>query len=149
MANRRPIGWILTGLSVAWLLPVSTAGAQTPVVVSPTPYRINNAFAAPGYYGVSYGTPGYGSVRAYSAFSSPYGGIGYGYGYPPYGLLPGKFGVGLWRPGYTAPGYLYGASYTQTSYSTYPVPYTPSLTAPAPPVGMYAPAYGPSTGYGW
>ena len=41
--------------------------------------------------------------QTYSVFSA-YPGPSYGTNYPPYGILPGRYGVGLWRPGYVAPG---------------------------------------------
>jgi hypothetical protein len=82
---------------------------------------------------------------AYSSFASPYGG-GYGYGYGPYGLLPGRYGVGLWRPGFVSPGYTYGAAYG--GYRTFPVPYVAGAPVATPPVGVYAPAYGPGA-YAW
>jgi hypothetical protein len=89
---------------------------------------------------MSYGSASYGVPRTYSEFASPYG-YGYSYGYPPYGLLPGRYGVSLWRPGFVEPGYLYGASF---SYRTFPVPYVPGQPAVVPPVGLYAPAFGPA-----
>src|SRR5438445_9289006 len=82
-----------------------------------------STYAAPGHYAMAYGVPGYGSPRTYTEFSSPYG-MGYGYGYAPYGLVPNRYGVGLWRPGIVAPGYIYGAAY----YRTIPVPYRPLST---------------------
>ncbi len=102
------------------------------------------AYAAPGYYGMSYGSASFGVPRTYSAFSSPYG-QGYGYGYAPSSFLPGRFGIQLWRPGFVAPGYTFGAS----SYRTFPVPYIPGSVAPSPPVGVYAPGFGPSADYGF
>jgi hypothetical protein len=102
---------------------------------------MNGYFAAPGLYGMSYGSASYGMPRTYSVFSSPYG-AGYGYGYDPYGLPPGRFGVCLWRPGFVAPGYAYGASY----YQTFAVP---GVVGPLPPVGVYAPGFGPTSYYGW
>ena len=102
------------------------------------------AYAAPGYYGMSYGSASFGVPRTYSAFSSPYG-QGYGYGYAPSSFLPGRFGIQLWRPGFVTPGYTFGAS----SYRTFPVPYVPGAVAPSPPVGVYAPAFGPSAYYGF
>jgi hypothetical protein len=121
------------------------AQAQVATGVLPgAPYRINPYFAAPGYYGMSFGSPSFGMTRTYTAFSSPYG-AGYGYGYAPYGLLPGRYGVGLWRPGFVTPGYAYGASY----YRTFPVPYASTPPMPPPPVGVYAPAFGPGSVYGW
>ena len=93
-------------------------------------------YQAPGLYGMAYGSPSFGMPRTYSNFSAPYG-AGYAYGYPPYTLLPGNFGVEMWRPGVAVPGYVYGSS-LYTTYS-YPV----RVYAPQPPVGVYAPGFGP------
>lgn len=117
-------------------------------------YRVSDYLGAPGLYGMSYGFASYGMPQTYSVFSA-YPGPSYGTNYPPYGVLPGRFGVGLWRPGYVAPGYVYGASYYQPNslqYRTFPVPYaaaTPYQSVSPPPVGVYAPALGPSSLYGW
>jgi hypothetical protein len=118
-------------------------------------YRVSDWFIAPGLYGMSYGFASYGMPQTYSVFSA-YPGPSYGTNYPPYGLLPGRYGIGLWRPGYVAPGYVYGASYypsSSFSYRTFPVVYGTGLSvnqiAPSPPVGVYAPALGPSPLYGW
>jgi len=119
-------------LLLAFASAPSPARAQA-VVAAPAPFRINAYFAAPGYYGTTFGSPSFGLTRTYTSFSSP--GPGYGYGYAPYGLLPGRYGVGLWRPGFVAPGYVYGASY----YDTFAIPSAP---APAPPIGLYAPGFG-------
>lgn len=100
----------------------------------------NSLYGAPGNYGTSYGTASYGMARTYSAFNSPYG-AGYGYGYPTAGFIPNKYGVNLWRPGFVAPGYVYGAP---TSYRTYPVRTWPTPTAYGPSIGVYAPSFGPS-----
>jgi hypothetical protein len=114
-----------------------------------TTYRVSSYFIAPGWYGTSYGFGSYGMPQTYSVYSA-YPGPSYGSNFPPYGLLPGRFGVGLWRPGYVAPGYVYGASYYPSAgfaYRTWPFPYGApgaSLTSP-PPIGVYAPALGP----GW
>jgi hypothetical protein len=103
---------------------------------------------------MSYGFASYGMPQTYSVFSA-YPGPSYGTNYPPYGILPGRYGVGLWRPGYVAPGYVYGASYSyypnSLQYRTFPVPYSAAAyqRMPPPPVGVYAPALGPSTPYGW
>jgi hypothetical protein len=70
--------------------------------------------------------------------------MGYGYGYPPYTIWTGRYGVGLWRPGFIAPGYIYGASY----YRTFTVPYGSLSAGYAPPVGVYAPYFGPGY-FGW
>jgi hypothetical protein len=119
-------------------------------------YRVSDYLAAPGLYGMSWGFASYGMPQTYSVFSA-YPGPSYGTNYPPYGILPGQYGVGLWRPGYVAPGYVYGASYYQPNslqYRTFPVPYpygtaTANRSVSPPPVGVYAPALGPSTFYGW
>lgn len=102
-------------------------------------------YGAPGNYGMAYGTASYGMPRTYSVYSTSYG-PGYGYGYAPYAFLPGHYGVGLWRPGHAAPGYVYGAGF----YRTFPVPYRPVTGPPIPPpVGAYAPGFGPAPLYGW
>jgi hypothetical protein len=144
--------WLLAvviGLGLA----VPEAGAQ--VVASSSSYRVSNYFIAPGWYGMSYGYASYGMPQTYSVYSA-FPGSSYGANYPPYGLLPGRYGVGLWRPGYVAPGYVYGASYYPSSgfaYRTFPVVYGAGPgggpLAPPPPVGVYAPALGPASLYGW
>ncbi|MHC5540993.1 hypothetical protein ACYOEI_22455, partial [Singulisphaera rosea] len=108
----RPRLWVAIVGTVLALAPAS-ARAQAVVASVGTPYRMNGYLAAPGQYGMSYGSASFGMPRTYSEFSSPYG-AGYGYGYAPYGLLPGRYGVGLWRQGFVAPGYAYGASYYNT-----------------------------------
>jgi hypothetical protein len=116
----------------------SVALGQTPAQgPADTPRRF---FAAPGYYGMAWGTPSFGYPRTYSEFSSPYS-SGFAAGYAPYGLLPGPFGVAMWRPGFSTPGYTYGASY----YSTFSYP--PDAAAPIAPVGAYAPSLGPGPYY--
>ena len=112
-----------------------------------TSYRVSDYFAAPGWYGTSYGFASYGFPQTYSVFSA-FPRSSYDANYPPYGLLPGRYGVGLWRPGYVAPGYVYGASYYPSSgfsYRTFPMAYgAPGRSlAPPPPMGYYAPALGP------
>jgi hypothetical protein len=117
---------------------------------------VSDFLGAPGYYGMSYGFASYGMPQTYSVFSA-FPGASYGSNYPPYGIQPGRFGVGLWRPGFVAPGYVYGASYYQPwnslSYHTFAVgsPYgsPANRIASPPPVGVYAPALGPRTLYGW
>jgi len=119
-------------------------------------YRVSDYLGAPGLYGMSYGFASYGMPQTYSVFSA-YPGPSYGTNYPPYGILPGRFGLGLWRPGFVAPGYVYGASYyypaNSLSYRTFAVGSGPGgpvyQVASPPPVGVYAPALGPSTLYGW
>jgi hypothetical protein len=119
-------------------------------------YRVSDYLGAPGLYGMSYGFASYGMPQTYSVFSA-YPGASYGATLPPYGILPGRYGVGIWRPGFVAPGYVYGASYyyppSSFSYRTFAVGTGPGSAgnrlAPPPPVGVYAPALGPSTLYGW
>src|SRR4051794_21983703 len=145
--------WLLA-VAIGLGLAVPEAGAQV-VAASGyvSSYRVSNYFVAPGWYGMSYGFASYGMPQTYSVFSA-YPGPSYGTNYPPYGILPGRFGVGLWRPGYVAPGYMYGSSYYPNSFSfrTFPVPYGVGgavPTEPPPPVGAYAPALGPAPVYGW
>lgn len=113
------------------------AGMYQPPYSGPYSY-----FGAPGYYGMAYGVPGYGSVRTYSAFSSPYGG-GYAYGYAPYTFAPGPYGIELWRPGRVSTG---SNIYAPGAYRTFPAPYRYGAFAP---VGAYAPALGPPSYYSW
>ena len=112
-------------------------------------YRVSDYFAAPGLYGTSYGFASYGVPRTFTTFSA-YPGPSYGSNVPGYGFLLGRYGVGLWRPGFTAPGYVYGAPTSGNSYRTFPVVYGTILTvdqiAPPPSIGVYAPALGPSIG---
>jgi hypothetical protein len=124
--------------------------AQDPMVSSPdpviaSPLVANGAgswYEPPGHYGTSYGVPSFGVPRIYTAFSSPYG-AGYGYGYGPYvtGLNWLQLQRGTPReiqPGFSVPGYFYGGSL----YNTFPVPYS-IYGPPSPPIGVYAPAFGP------
>jgi hypothetical protein len=132
---------LLFGLTLTLALTWAPAAARAQAVISggSAPFRMNDYYAAPGYYGMAYGSMSVGVPRTYTTFSSPYG-FGYGSGYAPYGLLPGRYGVGLWRPGFVTPGYLYGASY----YRTFPVPYASGApNGTPPPVGLYAPGFGP------
>lgn len=118
----------------------NAAGGATPNGVGIPPAWVS----APGNYGTAYGYPAFGYPRTYTTFSSPYGG-GYGYGYEPYGYVSNRYGVGLWRPGYTVPGYSYRSSY----YWTYaPAPIRPPVPAAFPPMGVYAPGFGPGAFYG-
>jgi len=136
----RVLGALLVGLAgAAWANPAEAQVAAMPTVPGSEAETGKGFFAAPGNYGMSFGTPSYGSVRTYSSFSSPYGG-GYAYGYSPYALLPGRYGAGLWQPG-VAQGPLDNVG--AHSYRTFPVPYTRGTTAVTPPVGFYAPAFGP------
>jgi hypothetical protein len=146
-------------VGLGWDAPEASAQA---VVGGPysSSYRVSDYLGAPGLYGMSYGFASYGMPQTYSVYSA-YPGPSYGSNYPPYGVLPGRYGVGLWRPGFVAPGYVYGAasfpydSYASGSYSyrTFGVGagagYSANRTASPPPVGVYAPALGPRTLYGW
>ena len=105
MRTRQAAGLWLIGSAL--LLVPGAAQAQVAYSDFSNPYRINGYYAAPGYYGMAYGSPSVGLTRTYTTFSTPYG-MGYGAGYAPYGLLPGRYGVGLWRPGLVTPGYVYG-----------------------------------------
>jgi hypothetical protein len=142
-------------LSVA-MAGAPSASAQVAVGGSSPTYRVSDYLGAPGTYGMSYGFASYGMPQTYSVFSA-YPGPSYGSNYPPYGILPGRFGVGLWRPGLVAPGYVYGASYYYPTYTlgyqTFPYGYragaTGTRTVSPPPVGVYAPSLGPRTLYGW
>lgn len=121
---------------------VTPSRAQTPYTYS---YRVSDYFAAPGLYGTSYGFASYGIPRTYTTFSA-YPGPFYGSNLPGYGFLNSRYGVGLWRPGFVAPGYVYGAPAAGFSYRTFPIVYGTGLTAgqvaPPPPIGVYAPAFG-------
>jgi len=141
---RRMLGMLIVG-GVLMFGPAS-ARAQVASTNYLNPYRINGYYAAPGLYGMAYGSPSFGMTRTYTSFSSPYG-AGYGYGVAPYGLMPGRFGVGLWRPGFVSPGYVYGASYYRSF--ALPASVTGVTPLPAPPVGVYAPGFGPGTYYAW
>lgn len=123
------------------------ASAQSP---ASAPVVNNPYYAAPGNYGTSFGSASYRMPRLYSEFSSPSGG-GFGYGYAPARVLPGRYGIGLWRPTMVEGGYVYGAP---DSYRTFAVPYvrggspTTAGLPPAPPFGAYAPSFGPGFA-GW
>ena len=139
---------MLLASAIGFGISVPEAGAQV-LAGSPymSSYRVSDYFVGPGWYGTSYGFASYGFPQTYSVFSA-FPASSYAANYPPYGLLPGRYGVGLWRPGYVAPGYVYGASYypsTGLGYRTFPVNYGMAGRAmdPAPPMGYYAPALGP------
>ena len=131
---------VVAGLLV---FPASPSRAQTPYTYS---YRVSDYFASPGLYGTSYGFAGYGIPRTYTTFSA-YPGPFYGSNLRGYGFLASRYGSGLWRPGFVAPGYVYGApTVGGFSYRTFPVVYgtglAPGQIAPPPPMGVYAPTYG-------
>jgi len=122
---------------------MSTSSARAQGVGTTPYYGPNSYFGAPGNYGMAWGTPSYGVPRTYTSFSSP--GPGYALAYQPYGLTSNRYGVGLWRPGFVTTGYVYGTA----SYRTFPVPLRPMTSGPLPPVGMYAPYFGPPAYHGW
>lgn len=133
---------VALGVALGWSEVASSQDVRPVPQSSLTPNGVEPEYQPPGQYGTSYGVPSYGVPRLYTAFSSPYGG-GYGYGYGPYvtslnwyhlngGLQPN-------RPGYTVPGYYFGGS----TYNTFPVPYT-ARGPESPPIGVYAPTYGPA-----
>jgi len=136
----------ITVVGLVLALGTTPSRAQTPYTAS---YRVSDYFAAPGLYCTSYGFASYGFPRTYTTFSA-YPGPAYGSNLPAYGYLPGRYGVGLWRPGFVAPGYVYGAPVSRDSYRTFPVVYGTGLTAdqiaPPPSIGVYAPALGPGIG---
>jgi hypothetical protein len=139
-------------LAAAVLGIVPTALAQAvpaagPSVGSPRP---SDYYAAPGLYGTSYGYASYGVPRTHTEFSAhPWS--GYYANYRPYSYMPGRFGAGLWRPGGSpAADSIYGRPTGRNSYRTFPVTsgtgLTPDQIAPPPPIGVYAPAFGPGVG---
>ena len=139
---RRLFWMVLVGAGLASAAP-TPAVAQL-YVSSKAPHGPSPAFAAPGFFGTSYGHASYGSVRTYSEFSSPYG-AGYGYGYAPPTYMSGPFGVGLWRPGYVVPGYAYSSG----RYNTFAAPYQPGAPINPVSIGLYAPGFGPAVSRGW
>ena len=132
---RQIVGTLLIGL-VLCLSPGQARG-QIGIGGPVTPYRTPSYFSPPGYYGTSYGTASYGLRQTYSTFASPYG-PGYAYGYPPTSYLPGRHGVGLWAPASVSQPYLWRTPY----YGTYAIPSAPA-NIPPPPIGVYAPGFGP------
>lgn len=132
---RRLLGALVVGLIAA---APSSAHAQVPATAHPYS-GARSIYGAPGNYGVSYGVASYGVPRTYSEYNSPYG-LGYTYGHPTPAFLPGRHGMGLWRPG-AAAGSVYGntGSYRTFPASAWPVPY-----GYGPPVGAYAPGFGPT-----
>lgn len=140
---------LLAATAVLGIVPTASAQmapAAGPSVGSPRP---SDYFAAPGLYGTSYGYASYGVPRTHTEFSAhPWS--GYYANYRPYSYMPGRYGVGLWRPGSSAPGDVYGRPTGRHSYRTFPVTsgtgLTPDQIAPPPPIGVYAPGFGPGGG---
>ncbi len=131
----------LLGATVLGLVASAPSSAYAQVPATAHPYSgVNSIYGAPGNYGVSYGVASYGVPRTYSEFNSPYG-MGYSYyGYAPSAILPGRHGMGLWRPG-SASGSVYGNT---TSYRTFPASTWPVPAGYGPAVGAYAPGFGPT-----
>ena len=137
----------MTRLSQVFILGAALAAlpgfaqAQTVINSPTTAYRVNDYVGLPNLYGTSWGVASYGIPQTYSTFASPYG-AGYSFGHQgSYGVLPGPWGVGLWRPGIVTPGYVYGSAY---GYNTFPYPYKPGGPRYGPSIGVYAPSYGPT-----
>jgi hypothetical protein len=126
--------WSLLLISVAVGIG-STARAQQPG--SPAWDFPERYYQPPGVYGMAWGSASYGQPLGYSRFNSPFRGGGYGYGLKPYSLAPGPFGQGLWNPGAGAGDPRFGF----TGYRTFAAPGWPGT--PPPPVGAFAPAFGP------
>lgn len=109
----------------------------------PAQQNVSPYYAAPGNYGTSYGTAGYGAVRTQSNFASP----GYGRGLRPYAVAQNQWGSGIWNQGNRMN--TYGQVQQPASrYGTWAAPYQQgqAATPPPPPIGAYAPTVGP--GYG-
>ena len=89
-----PVVAVFTAMiGLGWGAPEASAQA---VVGGPysSSYRVSDYLGAPGLYGMSYGFASYGMPQTYTVFSA-YPGPSYGSNYPPYGILPGRYGVGL------------------------------------------------------
>lgn len=140
----RHLLWSLVVGAAILCVPTSSVRAQTTGTLGGTS-QVTDYYRAPGVYGTTWGVPSFGAPRTYTAFSSPYG-PGYGYGYYPYVYVPGYYGFRLWRPGFAAPGYVFGAGY----YGTVTTPYL-GLTSGgyAPPLGVYAGGFGAPGFFGW
>ena len=89
----------IAGVLLGSLAATSAALAQdTAFVESSQEAYLADIYNSPGNYGVAYGTASFGKPRTWSAYSSPFGG-GYGMGYGPSAILPGRHGVGIWSQG--------------------------------------------------
>ncbi len=126
----RLIGILLVGMTLLLLSSVGEVRAQGSGRRAPI-------YDAPGYYGMSWGSRSFGVPRTHSNFTSPFGGVGYGYGFDQYHLSPGRFGVGLWRPSFANQNLAQGGL-----YRTFPVPRGGYFPPPGVPVGYYAPSLG-------
>ena len=139
--------YLIASLFLGALALTSVARAQDAAPLEDTQEAyIADIYNAPGNYGTAYGSASFGKPRTWSAYSSSYGG-GYGTGYGPSAILPGRHGVGIWSEG-AASG---GAGVPATGfYWTFRVPYSTALPTPSgPPMGFYAPAYGPPSSLPW
>ena len=137
---RRIVGIVSIGLALA-----TASGSARGQAVGP--YRPLSYYSAPGTYGTSWGYSSYGLRQTYTTFASPYG-PGYAYGYAPAALLPGPYGAGLWARGVPQP-----LGWRTPYYGTFAVPAVPPPVI-LPPIGVYAPAFGPGIpprvwGYGY
>ena len=132
---RRIAGALVIGIVL--LLGPAQPRARGQVAGGPLPpYRIQSDYSLPGYYGTSYGVASYGLRQTYTTFSSSFG-PGYAYGYAPSTILPGPFSTSLWNPG-TPNRYVWRSPY----YGTFGIPTAPA-NVPLPPIGVYAPGFGP------
>jgi len=124
--------WITVAtIAVAGLFHANSCEAQVMDGQAEAP----NFYAAPGFYGTTYGSASYKVPRRYSLYSSM-SGAGYSMGYPPATFISGSYGMGLWRPDAVAkPGM------TSSLYSTFTI--VPGPGVALPPIGYYAPGYGP------
>lgn len=130
------------GLVVAGVLGLANvATAQDVLIAAPPAGKQIDPLRNGSTYGTSWGEAGFGARRLYSEFSSPYG-AGYGYGYAPTGFVPNPWGMGLWRPGANINGTTYGL---RGAYRTFPYPYPAGKVQYGPPIGVYAPGFGPGT----
>lgn len=124
------------GAAIAFGVSARSNAQQMDFARAPIPAPV---YDPPGYYGMAWGVPSYGVPRTASNFSSPFSSVGYGYGYNPYHLMPGRFGASLWRPGELDPGF----GFAQGSYRTFPITRGGVTPPSGVPVGFYAPRLGP------
>ena len=124
--------WVLLAtFAVVGILSVARCEAQVVGGQGEAP----NFYAAPGFYGTTYGSASYKVPRSYTLYSSM-SGAGYGLGYRPTTFASGPYGMGLWRPDVVPkPGM------TSSTYSTFTIVSGPGVTLP--PIGYYAPGFGP------
>ena len=140
--SRQIVGPSLIAVAL-WLTPWGGSEARAQVVGGvASGYQTSSYYGAPGNYGTTWGVPSFGWPRTYSVYSSSYG-PGYAGGYPPFagGGWPGYYGgYGIWRPGFSAPGYAYGAGFA------FPTPGS-GYYGGGPAIGAYAPGFGTFTSW--